>query len=70
MANNQSRIGPTTALTLLQLWMERKQSASVQEVELWESIVIQLLNAVEERANALWGTPDEVPDYVHDPSDG
>lgn len=69
MANNVGRIGPTTALTLLQLWLEGKQGASVNDVELWESIVIQTLNAVEAKASRLWGSPEPEPDYTFDPSD-
>lgn len=69
MANNIGRIGPTAAWQLLLLWLEGKQQATVSEVELWESIVIESLNRIEAKANRLWGNEGE-PDDLLDPSDG
>lgn len=62
------RIGPTTAFALMQLWMEGKHSASLSELEAWESVVMNFLTDYERRMNDKFG-PDVVPDYVADPSD-
>lgn len=62
------RIGATTAFTLMQLWMEGKHSASLSELEAWESVVMNFLTDYERRMNERFG-PEQVPDYVVDPSD-
>jgi len=62
------RIGPTTAFALMQLWMEGKHSASLSELETWESVVMNFLTDYERKMNAQFG-PDVVPDYVVDPTD-
>lgn len=62
MANNYGRIGPTTALQLLQLWYEGKHSANVAEIEAWESIVLDFITALEARMLMKFGPRDDEPE--------
>jgi len=60
--------GPNAALQLILLWIEGKHSATLPELERWESIVIEALNRLEDKLEQEFGRDDGIPDYT-DPSE-